>query len=224
MGNVGAGLQYLITQSIGLQADLRAVWSETNVNRDDQTNMNTILNLGAIYRFDEPAAPVAVVAPQPVVAKPLVIEQAPVVVPPPVVVETPKAVCKPIVETITIHSDTLFDFDKSTIKGKNNEALDNIANKIKAHNDIEFILVTGHTDKIGSDAYNQKLSERRADAVRNYLASHGVQNARIKSAGKGETQPVIDCKGSKNVIECLAPNRRVVIDATHKQESGCAAN
>ena len=105
--------------------------------------------------------------------------------------------------------------------------LDEAAAKIKEHDDIEFILVTGHTDKIGTDAYNQKLSERRADAVKKYLASHGIKDVRIKSVGKGESEPVVDCtgvKGNKQIIECLAPNRRVVVDATHKQEDGCVTN
>jgi OOP family OmpA-OmpF porin len=144
-----------------------------------------------------------------------------------VVAEPAKPACKPVLETITIQSEALFDFDKTVIKGKNNQTLDDIAAKIKEHGDVEFILVTGHTDRIGTDAYNQKLSQRRADAVRKYLVAHGVNDIRIKTAGKGESEPVVDCKGvkgSKNLIECLAPNRRVVVDATHKQEDGCAAN
>lgn len=223
MGNIGAGVQYLVTENIGLQADLRSVWSEANVGADNKTVANTVLNLGAIFRFGVPA-PVVVAepAPQPVVAQPAA-EPAPQ----PVVAEPAKPVCKPVLETITIQSEALFDFDKTVIKGKNNQTLDDIAAKIKEHGDVEFILVTGHTDRIGTDAYNQKLSQRRADAVRKYLVAHGVNGIRIKTAGKGESEPVVDCKGvkgSKNLIECLAPNRRVVVDATHKQEDGCAAN
>lgn len=222
MGNVGAGVQYALTDSIGLQADLRSVWSEANVGGDSKTVGNTVLNLGAIFRFGVAAsAPVAVAepAPQPVVAEPVAEVPAPVV--------PAKPVCKPVLETITIQSEALFDFDKYTIKGKNNQVLDDVATKIKEHDDVEFILVTGHTDKIGTDAYNQKLSERRADAVKKYLASHGIKDVRIKSVGKGESEPVVDCtgvKGNKKIIECLAPNRRVVVDATHKQEDGCAPN
>ena len=213
MGNVGAGVQYLVTENIGLQADLRSVWSEANIGADSKTVSNTVLNFGAIFRFGVPAPMIAeeqakpvLEAPVPVVAKPL---------------------CKPAVETITIQSEALFDFDKYAIKGKNNQVLDDVASKIKGHDDVEFILVTGHTDLIGTDAYNQKLSERRADAVKKYLATHGIKDVRIKSVGKGESEQVVDCsdvKGNKQVIECLAPNRRVVVDATHKQEEGCSAN
>lgn len=221
MGNIGAGVQYSLTDSIGLQADLRSVWSEANVGGDSKTVGNTTLNLGAIFRFGTPPATVTVSepAPQPVAAEPVVEASATVVV--------AKPACKPVLETITIQSEALFDFDKYTIKGKNNQVLDEAAAKIKEHDDIEFILVTGHTDKIGTDAYNQKLSERRADAVKKYLASHGIKDVRIKSVGKGESEPVVDCtgvKGNKQIIECLAPNRRVVVDATHKQEDGCVTN
>ncbi len=224
MGNVGAGVQYALTESIGLQADLRSVWSEANIGSDSKTVGNTVLNLGAIFRFGAPATAVEMPAAKPVVAEPVV--EVPVVkVPAPV--DLAKPVCKPVLKTITIQSEALFEFDRNTIKGKNNQVLDEVAAKIKEHNDIEFILVTGHTDKIGSDQYNQKLSERRADAVKKYLASHGIKDVRIKSVGKGESESVVDCagvKGSKKIIECLAPDRRVVVDATHKQEDGCAAN
>jgi len=219
MGNVGAGVQYALTESIGLQADLRSVWSEANVGSDSKTVGNTVLNIGAIFRFGSPAPVIDASAVKPVVAEPVVEAPAAVVL--------AKPVCTPVVETITIQSEALFEFDRYTIKGKNSQVLDDVAAKIKEHNDIEFILVTGHTDKIGSDPYNQKLSERRADAVKKYLASHGIKDVRIKSVGKGESEPVVDCagvKGNKKVIECLAPNRRVVVDATHKQEDGCAAN
>jgi len=79
--------------------------------------------------------------------------------------------------------------------------------------------VTGHTDRLGSDGYNQKLSERRADAVRNYLVSKGVPKDRIETIGMGEKQPVVQCdqKSMKALIECLQPNRRV--DVQVKGES-----
>jgi OOP family OmpA-OmpF porin len=222
MGNVGAGVQYLVTENIGLQADLRSVWSEANIGADSKTVANTVLNFGAIFRFGVPAPVVAEPAPQPVA---IVAEPAPQ--PVAIVAEPVKPACKPNVETITIQSEALFDFDNTVVKGKNNKVLDEIAAKIKDHDDVEFILVTGYTDIIGTDAYNQKLSERRADAVKKYLASHGIKDVRIKSVGKGESEQVVDCngvKGNKQIIECLAPNRRVVVDATHKQEDGCSAN
>ena len=217
MGNVGAGVQYLVNDTFGLQADLRQVWSEaeigTRTSSGSETISNTVLNLGAIFRFGAPAPVVAEPAPQPA---PVVAAAGPAPQPAP---------CTPKTETIEIQSEALFDFDKAVIKDKSNEALDAIVAKIKEHGDVEFVLVTGHTDRIGSDAYNQKLSERRANAVRKYLANHGVDGARIKSEGRGESEPVVECKdvrARKELIECLAPNRRVVVDATHKQTEGCS--
>ena len=210
MANVGAGVQYLVNDTVGLQADVRQVWSEAEIGTpsasSSDTISNTVLNLGAIFRFGAPA-PTAAVEPVPQ--------------PAPEVVAEP---CSPKTETIVIQSEALFDFDKSVIKDKSNQALDEIVAKIKEHGDVEFILVTGHTDRIGSDAYNQRLSERRATAVKKYLAAHGVDGAHVKSEGKGESEPVVECKdvkGRKALIECLAPNRRVVVDATHKQVEGC---
>ena len=212
MANVGAGAQYLVNDTFGLQADLRQVWSEADVGTVGATSSttvsNTVLNIGAIFRFGAPAA----------------IEQ-PAAEPLPAAVEQPAAEpCQPKTETIEIQSEALFDFDKAVIKSQSNEVLDKVATEIKSHGDIEFILVTGHTDRIGSDAYNQKLSERRANAVKKYLADHGIDGARIKSAGRGESEPVVECKDKnrKALIECLAPNRRVIVDATHKQVEGCA--
>jgi len=220
MANVGAGVQYLINDSVGLQADIREVWSEAEIgaraSSSKDTISNTVLNLGAIFRFGAPApAPVVAAEPAPAPAPVVAAEPAPVVVAEP---------CTPKVETIEIQSEALFDFDKAVIRSNSNQALDEIVAKIKEHGDVEFVLVTGHTDRIGSDAYNQKLSERRANAVRKYLATHGIDGTRIKSEGKGESEPVVDCKGvrgTKPLIECLAPNRRVVVDATHKQTEGC---
>ena len=85
------------------------------------------------------------------------------------------------------------------------------------------MLVTGHTDRIGSAEYNQKLSERRANQVKDYLVSQGVDASRLQAVGKGESEPVADCKGvkGKNLVSCLAPDRRVVISAEKQVESGC---
>jgi OOP family OmpA-OmpF porin len=80
---------------------------------------------------------------------------------------------------------------------------------------LEVVLVTGHTDRLGTEAYNQKLSQRRADAVRDYLVSKGVDRAKIETLGLGEKQPVVQCdqKNMKQLIACLQPNRRVDVEA-----------
>jgi OOP family OmpA-OmpF porin len=116
-------------------------------------------------------------------------------------------------KAITLNADAFFDFDKSTLKPEGKKSLDALAKDIKI-DQVEYITVVGHTDRIGSDAYNQKLSERRADTVAKYLTAKGVPATKIKSSGVGETQPVKECKGEKatsSLIKCLAPNRRAVI-------------
>jgi len=102
--------------------------------------------------------------------------------------------------------------------------LDEAAAKIKANPEIKAVIVTGHTDRIGSDAYNQKLSERRAKQVADYLVSQGVDSGIIQSVGKGESEPVVQCAGNKatkKLISCLQPNRRVTIQAEGQKETGC---
>ena len=92
--------------------------------------------------------------------------------------------------------------------------------KMKQYPEVEVVLVTGHADRIGKEAYNQKLSERRADAVKSYLVSQGVDAKRIETAAKGESEPVVSCsdiKGkesgkNKKLVECLQPNRRVMVE------------
>lgn len=220
MANLGVGFQYLINDTFGLQADLREVWSraETGLagDRDTETIGNTVLNLGAIIRFGAPAlAPVAAPEPTP---EPVALAPEPTPEPAP----APEPVkCEPKVETITFQAERLFGFDKWKLKQDSYPFLDDIAAKIKEHKDIELVMVTGHTDRIGSEAYNQKLSERRANVVKQYLVDKGVDASLIKTEGKGESEPVVDCKGvrGKALIECLAPNRRVVITTTHKEES-----
>jgi OOP family OmpA-OmpF porin len=122
---------------------------------------------------------------------------------------------------ITLQAETLFDFDKSVIRADGKKKLDDeVVSKMKEYPQVEVLLVTGHTDRIGSDAYNQKLSQRRADALKAYLVAQGVEDKRIETAAKGESEPVVSCdnvKGkvsgkNKKLVECLQPNRRVVVE------------
>lgn len=123
---------------------------------------------------------------------------------------------KPSAEKVTLSADALFDFDKAILRSEGKDKLDKLAENTKGLN-LEVIIATGHADRLGSDAYNQKLSEKRAAAVKAYLVGKGVDANRIFAEGKGETQPVTkpdDCKGpkSKKVIDCLQPDRRVDIE------------
>lgn len=123
---------------------------------------------------------------------------------------------------ISLSADALFDFNKAQLKPQGKVLLDDLARGLSGvkYDTIEAI---GHTDRIGSAAYNQKLSLQRANAVKSYLEGTGIAADRISASGKGETQPVTkagDCKGpkSKKVIACLQPDRRVDVDVSGGKE------
>ena len=113
----------------------------------------------------------------------------------------------PVAEKVTLAADVLFDFDKSVLKPEGKSKLDDLATKVKAIN-LEVVIAIGHTDSIGSDAYNQKLSVRRAESVKAYLVSKGVEPNRIYTEGKGEKQPV----ASNKIKDGRQKNRRVEIE------------
>ena len=148
-----------------------------------------------------------------------VVEAAPEPVPAPVpVVVGPE---KPAFEKITLQAETLFAFDKAVIHAEGKQHLnDEVVTKMKQYPQVEAILVTGHADRIGTDSYNQSLSQRRADAVKSYLVSQSIEGSRIQTAAKGESDPVVSCseiKGketgkNKKLVDCLQPNRRVVVE------------
>jgi OOP family OmpA-OmpF porin len=128
----------------------------------------------------------------------------------------PAAAVKPSAEKITLSADALFDFDKATLRAEGKAKLDELAAKVKGIK-LEVIIAVGHADRIGGDAYNQKLSEKRAAAVKEYLVGKGMEANRVYTEGKGNKQPVTkagQCKGpkSKKVIDCLQPDRRVDIE------------
>jgi OOP family OmpA-OmpF porin len=123
---------------------------------------------------------------------------------------------KPAAQKVTLSSDALFDFNKATLRPEGVEKLTKLVDDVKGLK-LEVIIAVGHADRLGSDAYNQKLSERRAAAVKTFLVGKGVEPNRVYTEGKGEKQPVTkagDCKGpkSKKVIDCLQPDRRVEIE------------
>ena len=130
--------------------------------------------------------------------------------PPPAPAAAPKpapAKPKPVAEKVTLAADVLFDFDKAVLKNEGKAKLDDLAAKVKAIN-LEVVIAIGHTDSVGADAYNQKLSVRRAESVKSYLVSKGVEPNRIYTEGKGEKQPV----ASNKTADGRAKNRRVEIE------------
>ena len=124
-----------------------------------------------------------------------------------------------------LSADALFAFGKARLGSADNAELDALADKMKAASQIDSVQVLGYTDRIGSEQANQKLSAQRAEAVRDYLVAHGVPAGMIRTEGRGATDPVADCpdqKGSQ-LIACLAPNRRVVINTTVSDAAVSAA-
>ena len=161
--------------------------------------------------------PVANVPPPPVAAA--VPAPAPEPAPAPLALAQPEPP-RPVIQKLTLSTDVLFDFGKAELKDSGKARLDQLAGEIKDA-DVDEIVAVGHADRIASEDYNQKLSEARAQAVKDYLAQRGTRANTITAEGKGESQPVTggDCqkmgpeKGSnKKLVACLAPDRRVEIE------------
>jgi len=121
----------------------------------------------------------------------------------------PKAAPAPVVSStkVTLLADALFDFDKSVIKPEGAAKLNDLASKLKAVT-VEVIIVIGHTDNIGSLAYNKKLSLKRAEAVKAYLVKNGVEASRVYTEGKAFSEPVADNKTAAG----RALNRRAIVE------------
>ena len=113
----------------------------------------------------------------------------------------------PATEKVSFAADAFFDFNKTALKPEGKAKLDDLADKVKGLN-LEVVIAVGHTDSVGSDAYNDKLSVKRSEAVKSYLAGKGIDASKIYTEGKGEKQPVADNKSA----EGRAKNRRVEIE------------
>ena len=119
-------------------------------------------------------------------------------------------------QKVTIDADTLFDFDKAVLRPACRVALDGFVAQVKDINP-EMINAVGHTDRLGSERYNQRLSEQRVEAVKAYMVSKGIEPSRMHTEGKGKSEPVTkagECEGAKSakIIACLQPDRRVDIE------------
>lgn len=199
--NLGGGVRYFLTDHASLRADIRAVHSL------DESKTDAVASLGLSFSFGgEKPAPVA--APP----EPAPVREAPPPPPPPA----------PEIEKVKLSSEALFDFDKATLRPGARQSLDELANKLTHYpKSIDSIKVYGHTDRIGNPDYNQRLSTERAAAVTEYLTSHGVPSSKIRAEGKGSSEPVTNCEGTKKtkaLIACLQPDRRVEVHITIERE------
>ncbi|HYY61979.1 MAG TPA: OmpA family protein [Burkholderiales bacterium] len=163
--------------------------------------------LAAGCATQEPPKPAPAPAPAPA-PKPQV---TPEIKPAPVAKPEPK---KPAL--VNLSSRELFEFNKATLTSEAKAKLDaEVVAKLRDVGDVRYINVNGHADRIGTAQYNQQLSEKRAEAVRAYLVSKGVDASKVETFGFGKTTPVKSCpdqKDRKALIECLAPNRRVEVE------------
>ena len=211
----GAGLQYAVSPDLMLRGEAERYRVNDAVGNHGDVNMFSVGLVFAFGRGGPPAArPVAaqvVEAPAPQPEPAVAVAEAPPP-PPPVLVQPAPP------RHVSFSADTLFSFDRSELGPQGRAALDQFAHEL-ASMKFDTVTVEGHTDRLGSQAYNQKLSLRRAEAVKDYLVSTGGVNAsQISSVGKGEAQPVTkteDCRGNKpnaKLIACLQPDRRVDVE------------
>ena len=222
----GVGFQFAFNDQWGMQLDVRRNHAFLQGNSFGSKRSNTdLVTLGLMYTFDKapmspprvaqapayvaPPAPVAVAPPAPVVAPP------PAAPPPPpvIVVVAPPPPPPARFERITLSASKLFDFDSAQLRTPMPK-LDEVADALAKFPDAGNIVINGYTDRLGSEAYNQVLSQKRADAVKGYMVNRGVTANRMTATGKGEGNPVVNCT-DKNITmlrECLEPNRRVEIE------------
>ncbi len=223
---LGAGLQYAFGPSMLMRGEVERYRVADGLGGKGSVNTAT---LSLVFPFGHSTAPAprpiasTYVAPTPAPA-PVVASPPPTVVveaPPPVVAVVsppPAPVAPPPRQRVSFSAESLFTFDKSELRAEGRSALDQFSQEIAA-SQYDVINVEGHTDRIGSTAYNQRLSEQRAESVKAYLVGAGrIETGKVASQGKGETEPVTkpdDCKGNQanpRLIACLQPDRRVDIE------------
>jgi OOP family OmpA-OmpF porin len=211
--NVGVGFQYKFTPTLGMQADIREVGSFYRKRVDEydmKHSANTYANVGLTWAFGGPPAP----PPVPVVTSTHTTETTVDTTPAPAPVVVPPPPPPPVMRKYTLSASELFAFNSAKL-GPNQPKLDEVAATMQANSDIASVTIVGYTDRIGSTTYNQRLSEQRANSVKAYLEGKGVSGSRLTAVGKGEADPVVECKNEKKrpaLIKCLEPNRRVEIE------------
>ncbi|CDH34939.1 porin OmpA [Xenorhabdus bovienii] len=201
------GVEYALTKDLATRLDYQWVNNIGDAASVGARPDNGMLSVGVSYRFGQD-------------------DVAPVVVPVAPVIPAPTPAPAPTVEnkSFTLHSDVLFNFNKSTLKTEGKQELDNLYTQLaKIDPNQGRVLVIGHTDRIGSQQYNLPLSQKRAQSVVDYLVAKGIPAASIQAEGRGKESSVTgstcdNIKGRTKLIDCLAPDRRVVINIQGTKE------
>jgi OOP family OmpA-OmpF porin len=193
---VGLGLQYAFSEALAMRAEVERYRINDAVGNRGDIDM---ISVGLIYRFGAKSP-----SSTPRATAPVVVALAPVAAP---VIVAAKPAPAPVAEKVSFAAEALFDFDKAAIKPEGKVALDGLLSNLQGMN-LEVMIAVGHTDSVGKPDYNQKLSVKRADAVKQYLMSKGIDQSRIYNEGKGETQPIADNKTEQG----RSQNRRVTLE------------
>lgn len=205
--SAGLGFQADLNERTAFQADIRNVHGflrDDVFPRSDKSN-NVYLTVGLNFALSAPPRP----APPPPPPAPAAVEPPP---PPPAPPAPPPP--PPVrFEKVTLSATELFGFDSAKLN-PNQPKLDEIATVLNNNPSIDNVTVAGYADRLGNDKYNQKLSERRANSVKEYLVGKGVAANRLNAEGRGESNPVVTCdnKRKADLIKCLEPNRRVEVE------------
>jgi OmpA-OmpF porin, OOP family len=204
---LGIGVQYAFTPSVLMRAEAEHFRVNDAVGNHGGVNM---FSVGLVFPFGRASTPAPIAA-----AAPAYVAPAPVEAPAPAPI-----VVAPARTRASFSADSLFSFDHWEVRPEGRAALDTFTRELKG-SQYEVISVEGHTDRLGSTAYNEKLSTKRAESVKDYLiTSGGIDASKISAVGKGESMPSTkpdDCKGDKRnakLIACLQPDRRVEVEVT----------
>ena len=207
----GVGVNYVLNDALSMRLEFERYRVNDAIGNKGDIDM---VSVGLLYRFGRAPEPAPYVAQAPTYVAPAP-APAPLVLAPP-----PAPMPAPAPQRVSLSAESLFGFDASTVSPEGRAALDSFSRNL-AHANYQTITVEGHTDRLGAAAYNQKLSEARAAAVKNYLVTAGRLDAsNISAMGKGETRPVTqpgDCMGTQRtaaLVACLQPDRRVDVEVT----------